>query len=86
MLSKFAYIALLADSTSFEVFRPKGRFEEQKHYYDGKNKMYAVKKEVAVMAHAPHYALFFSKGELSTTSWLHWILIPSLPRFSGLGT
>jgi hypothetical protein len=39
LLSNFAFIGLLGDSTSFEVNRPKGRFEEQKHYYDGKNKV-----------------------------------------------
>ena len=43
------------DSTSLEVFRPKGRYEEVKSYYDVKNGMYALKKEVAVMASPPHF-------------------------------
>ncbi len=37
-----------------------GRFSEAKPYWDGKNKIYALKKEVAVSACQPHYALFSS--------------------------
>jgi len=54
------YIGLLCDSTSIEVFRPMCRFDEAKVYWDGKNKIYALKKEVCVMASPPHYALFTS--------------------------
>ena len=60
--SDYPHIGLLIDSTSLQVFRPKGRFEEAIAYYDGKNKMYALKKEVAVMATEPHFALFSSDG------------------------
>ena len=58
----YPHVALLIDSTSLEVFRPHGRFDEAKIYFDGKNGIYALKKEVAVMANAPHYALFSSAG------------------------
>ncbi|KAL6054116.1 Conserved oligomeric Golgi complex subunit 3 [Balamuthia mandrillaris] len=62
-LSQYAHIALLVDSTSVEVFRPNNSlFEEGKHYFDGKNRIYALKKEVAVMASPPHFALFSFPG------------------------
>jgi len=51
-------VALLVDSTTIETYHPKGRFTEAKVYFDGKNKIYGVKKEIAVMAKAPHYCLF----------------------------
>jgi hypothetical protein len=54
----FPYIALCIDSTSVPVYRPKAPFGESKIYFDGKNEIYALKKEVAVMASPPHYALF----------------------------
>ena len=43
------YVGLLADSVSIEVFRPRAHFSEAKVYWDGKNRIYALKKEVAVM-------------------------------------
>lgn len=63
----YPFIGLIADSTSIEVFRPRGRFEEAKIYYDGKNRIYALKKEIAVMAAPPHYALFSASGEIGST-------------------
>eukprot|EP01098_Paradermamoeba_levis_P013287 TRINITY_DN6028_c0_g1_i1.p1 TRINITY_DN6028_c0_g1~~TRINITY_DN6028_c0_g1_i1.p1 ORF type:complete len:187 (-),score=8.46 TRINITY_DN6028_c0_g1_i1:341-901(-) len=51
-------VALLIDSTTIEVYRPRGRFEEAKIYFDSKNKIYGLKKEVAVTATAPHLAVF----------------------------
>jgi hypothetical protein len=54
----FQHVALLVDSTSMEVYRPKGRFEEVKPMWDAKNHIYALKKEVAVTANPPHFALF----------------------------
>ena len=60
----FPYVALLLDSTTIPTYRPKGRFEEAKAYYDGKNGIYGLKKEVAVMASEPHFALFMQKGQL----------------------
>lgn len=60
-LHSLAQIGLLLDSTSIEVYR-KGRFEEAKHYWDGKNHIYALKKEVAVLAQPPYFALFMMKG------------------------
>src|ERR1700733_14903890 len=64
--SNYPYIALLIDSTSLEVYRPRGRFEEVKTYFDAKNCIYALKKEVAVSASPPHYALFVQKAEVGS--------------------
>lgn len=52
--------ALLIDSTSFQIKRPSGQFANSMCFFDGKNHKYALKKEVAVMARHPHYALFAS--------------------------
>ena len=60
--TNYLHITLLVDATSLQVFRPRGRFEEAQIYYDTKNGIYALKKEVAVMAKEPHYALFSSKA------------------------
>jgi hypothetical protein len=57
---------LLVDTTSIPVYRPKGRFDEVKSYWDAKHKIYALKKEVAVLASSPHYAMFASKGQLGS--------------------
>lgn len=51
-------ITLIGDSTSREVFHPKAPFNEAKQYYDNKNHIYALKKEIAVTRAAPHYCLF----------------------------
>jgi len=56
------YIALNFDHSTFSVFRPKGRFEEAKMYWDGKNECYGLKKEFACMASPPHYCLFSMKA------------------------
>ncbi len=39
-----------------------GSFRDAKPYYDSKNHMYALKKEIGVIAAAPHYALFVSES------------------------
>ena len=49
------HAALLIDAITIECFRPEGRFEEGKHYFDGKNHIYGVKSEVAVTAARPHF-------------------------------
>jgi hypothetical protein len=54
----YPYIALLIDSTTDKTCQPGGPFKEVKCYYDIKNSIYRLKKEVAVSAHPPHYALF----------------------------
>jgi hypothetical protein len=56
--NEFPHVALLIDSTSTQIPRPSRIYCEAKPYWDGKNAIYALKKEVAVTAHAPHYALF----------------------------
>lgn len=54
------HIALLVDSNSQHIYRPKACFDEAKILFDAKNCIYAWKKEVAVMAAPPYYALFVS--------------------------
>ena len=54
------------DVNAIEVFRPKGRFEEAKIYWDAKNKMYSLKFEVAITATPPYYALFVFKGKVGS--------------------
>jgi len=56
--TEFSHIGLLVDSTSIQVLKPKGRYADAKSYFDGKNWIYALKKEVAVMATPPYYCLF----------------------------
>src|SRR6185369_15166002 len=51
----FPHAALIIDGHSTECFRPRGRYEEVKHYFDGKNRIYALKTEVAIAAHRPHF-------------------------------
>lgn len=60
--SPWPHVALLVDTNTTEVFRPRARFEEAKIYWDGHNKIYGIKKEVAVMACAPYYCLMTHKG------------------------
>ena len=64
---RYPHAALLVDAYSQEVYRPKGRFEEAKIYWDAKNHIYALKKQVAVSAISPHYALFSAKGYVGST-------------------
>ena len=59
--SNYPYIGLLVDSTFIEVYRPRGRFEEAKIYFDAKNGIYALKKKVAVSA-SPYACFIFSKS------------------------
>ena len=56
-------VGLTVDCTSFQVYRPTGRFEEAKKYFDYKNSIYALKKEIAVMPKPPYFALFYSSGD-----------------------
>lgn len=56
--TEFPHIALLIDNTSIEVYHPKVPFDDAKSYWDVHNSIYALKKEVGIMASAPHYALF----------------------------
>ncbi|KAL6040521.1 hypothetical protein QOT17_007527 [Balamuthia mandrillaris] len=80
-LSQYAHIALLVDSTSVEVFRPNNsRFEEGKHYFVGKNRIYVLKKEVAVMASPPHFALTWSQHDYSILKEHYSAYIPYLTK------
>jgi len=47
----YPYIGLLVDSTSTEICWP-GPFEEVKPYYDEKNEIHGLKKEVVVLGAA----------------------------------
>jgi len=38
------HAAIAVDSSSFEIFKPSGKFDETKCYFDGKNHIYALKK------------------------------------------
>lgn len=60
--TEFPFIGLLVDSTTFHINRPSGTFSEAKVYWDGKNHIYGMKKEVGVLAASPHYALFVNKA------------------------
>lgn len=51
----FPEAGLLIDNTTVQCFRPKGRYMEVKHYFDGKNHIYGLKKEVSITAVAPHF-------------------------------
>jgi hypothetical protein len=44
LTTNYPYIGLLVDTMSVEVFRPKGRFEEVKAYWDAKHSMYALSR------------------------------------------
>lgn len=51
---------LLIDCITIECFRPKGRFGEVKHYFDGHNWIYGLKVEVAVTSARPHVMVALS--------------------------
>lgn len=61
--SPFPHCALIVDGHTTACFRPKARFQDAKTYWDGKNKMYGLKSEVAVRATAPHYCVAVSPHE-----------------------
>ncbi len=59
---------LLIDCITIECFRPKGRFGEVKHYFDGHNWIYGLKTEVAVTSARPHVMVAkspYSPGSIS---------------------
>ena len=60
-------IGLIVDSTTIQVNRPVGRFEDSKKYWDEKNGIYGIKKEVGIMGTPPYTALFISRGEVGST-------------------
>lgn len=47
----------LVDTITIECYRPKGRFGEVKHYFDGHHKVYGLKSEVMVTSARPHVAV-----------------------------
>lgn len=58
--SEYPYIALLVDGRTQPCYRPSAPFGEAKKYFDVHNNTYGIKNEVAVLANAPHYAMFVS--------------------------
>ena len=58
----YPHAALLIDRTSLQVYKPTGLFGESKAFFDGKNYIYALKKEVAVSASPSYFALFSQKA------------------------
>lgn len=66
MDTAYPFVGLLVDSTTVHTFMPKKPFDEAKIYFDGKNGIYGLKKEVGVMAHSPHYALFFTPKQVGS--------------------
>lgn len=54
----YPHVALLVDSTTISINKPISTFSEAKVFWDGKNHTYGIKKEVAVSASKPHYAVF----------------------------
>lgn len=58
--SMFPYIGLCWDHTSIEIYKPAGRFNEVKRYYDFKNRIYALKKGFGILASSPNYMIFNS--------------------------
>ena len=48
--SEYFHVAALVDSTSIPICRPTGKHLEVKPYWDHKHSMYALKKQVVVMA------------------------------------
>jgi hypothetical protein len=61
--SSHPFIALLVDSTTIEVNQPHASAATPTKYFDGKNWIYGMKKEVAVMATEPYYAMFAFEGK-----------------------
>lgn len=52
--------SLVIDGFTAQISPPKMNFNDAKTYWDGKNKIYGLKTEVAVSDTAPHYCLFVS--------------------------
>jgi hypothetical protein len=61
------HIALLLDSTSVVIPKPLGTHHEEKRFYDAKNCIHALKKQVAVAAAHPYYALFSAPAAPGST-------------------
>lgn len=59
---------LLIDCITTECFRPKGRFGEVKHYFDGHNWIYGLKEEVAITSARPHVMVAVSPHSPASVS------------------
>jgi hypothetical protein len=47
-------VGLLVDTSTVECFKPKARFGEAKHYFDGHHFVYGLKTEIAITSARPH--------------------------------
>jgi DDE superfamily endonuclease len=47
-------VGLLVDTTTVECYKPKARFGESKHYFDGHHYVYGLKTEIAITSARPH--------------------------------
>ena len=54
-------VALIIDSTTIEINRP-GSYNERKPYFDGKNWIHGLKKQVVIMSVPPFFVLFSFKA------------------------
>ena len=63
----YSHAALLVDCTSVEIYKPTGTFREVRKYWDTKNGIYSLKKQVLVSAQVPHIAMFISKFYVGST-------------------
>ena len=59
---------LLVDCITIECFKPKGRFGESKHYFDGHHLVYGLKTEVAVTTARPYVMVAKSDNYPGSTS------------------
>lgn len=51
-------VALIVDGHTTPICQPKLPYEDAKAFWDGKNKIYGLKTEIAIAARSPHYCLF----------------------------
>lgn len=58
--NRFPMVGLIVDAHTIQICPPKMNHRDAKVYFDGKNRVYGFKTEVAVMRQPPHYCLFVS--------------------------
>jgi hypothetical protein len=56
-------LGLIIDAHTVEIGVPQTDFRMAKRWFDGKNRIYGIKVEVAVSSAAPHYCMFVSEGQ-----------------------
>jgi hypothetical protein len=61
----FLHTSIIIDTHTTQCFKLKVPFKEVKIYWDGKNKIYGLKNEVAIQATPFHYYVYVSKHILA---------------------